>query len=140
MFILNNEETEKIDDFLNKKGFQISKVKEKDITKIKDCGSVEWEYKVKVDGLDGLQTIEKHCSEGKKITTYSSYNSQNYQKIKNEIIELGYKKIGENYKGERLNVYYRKGNYVIIFFKSVYDKPQFGIKKNSYQIMLSFII
>ena len=113
MFILNNEETEKIDDYLNIKGFQISELKEKDYTKIKDCGSIEWEYKKKGDGLDKIHTIIKNCSNGNKVTIYSSFNSRNYQIIKDEVIKLGYKKTGENYKSEMLNTFYEKGKYNI---------------------------
>ena len=41
-FILNNEETEKIDDFLSNKGFEIGEVSNSN-----GCGSFTWGYKNK---------------------------------------------------------------------------------------------
>jgi len=115
IFIMNNEETEKIDDLLNMKGFMIGEVKE--ISETNECVSFDWNYENKENKKNNIHVMKKLCYNNNKIVTYSSTNSKNYLLIKSEIIKLGYKKNGENYNGGMLNTFYKKGKYSIHFGK-----------------------
>jgi hypothetical protein len=122
IFIMNNEETEKIDDILNKKGFMIGEV-----TNSNDCGSFDWNYKNTEQKLNNVHVVKKLCDEhNNKVVVYSSTNQNNYEIIRKEVLKYGYKKIGENTYGDMLNFGYQKGKYRFQFSKkkvgSINDK------------------
>ncbi len=118
LFIMNNEETEKIDDVLNKKGFKLGEVSNSN-----DCGSFDWNYKNTERKLSNVQMIKKLCDEqNNKVVLYTSTNSSNYEIIRKEVIKLGYKKIGENTYGDMLNIGYQKGKYRFQFSKKMYKE------------------
>ena len=80
LFIINNEETEKIDDFLSKKGFEIGEVSNSN-----DCGSFDWNYKNTERKLSNVQMIKKLCDEqNNKVVLYTSTNSTNYEIIRKD--------------------------------------------------------
>ena len=54
IFIMNNVETEKIDDMLNKKGFVIGEVNNSN-----DCSSFDWNYKNIEQKLDNVHVVKK---------------------------------------------------------------------------------
>lgn len=126
LFIMNNEETEKIDDFLSKKGFELGEVSNSN-----DCPSFTWEYKNKETKLSKVQQIQKLCDENNnRKVTYGSSNSINYDILRKEIINLGYKKLGENTHGDMLNFGFEKGKYRIILSK----KKVNGYEENNNKI------
>jgi hypothetical protein len=127
LFIMNNEETEKIDDVLNKKGFMLGEVSNSN-----DCGSFDWNYKNTERKLSNVQMIKKLCDEqNNKVVLYTSTNSSNYEIIRKEVIKLGYKKIGENTYGDMLNIGYQKGKYRFQFSKKMYKE----IEENNQKII-----
>jgi hypothetical protein len=131
-FILNNEETEKIDDFLSNKGFEIGEVSNSN-----GCGSFTWGYKNKEMKLSQVQQLVKLCDENNNIkVSYGSSNPTNYEIVRKEIIKMGYKKLGENTHGDMLNFGYEKGKYRIVFSK----KMSSGNIENSNKKMLYIII
>jgi hypothetical protein len=124
---MNNEETEKIDDFLSKKGFEIGEVSNSN-----DCGSFDWNYKNTERKLSNVQMIKKLCDEqNNKVVLYTSTNSTNYEIIRKEVIKMGYKKIGENTYGDMLNIGYQKGKYRFQFSKKMYKE----IEENNQKII-----
>lgn len=130
LFIMNNEETEKIDDFLSKKGFELGEVSNSN-----DCPSFTWEYKNKETKLSKVQQIQKICDDNNKKVTYGSSNSINYEILRKEIIKLGYKKLGENTHGDMLNFGFEKGKYRIILSKKKMD----GYEENSNKIFFYIV-
>ena len=127
LFIMNNKETEKIDDVLNKKGFMLGEVSNSN-----DCGSFDWNYKNTERKLSNVQMIKKLCDEqNNKVVLYTSTNSSNYEIIRKEVINLGYKKIGENTYGDMLNIGYQKGKYRFQFSKKMYKE----IEENNQKII-----
>jgi len=127
LFIMNNEETEKIDDVLNKKGFMLGEVSNSN-----DCGSFDWNYKNTERKLSNVQMIKKLCDEqNNKVVLYTSTNSSNYEIIRKEVIKMGYKKIGENTYGDMLNIGYQKGKYRFQFSKKMYKE----IEENNQKII-----
>lgn len=127
LFIMNNEETEKIDDVLNKKGFMLGEVSNSN-----DCGSFDWNYKNTERKLSNVQMIKKLCDEqNNKVVLYTSTNSTNYEIIRKEVIKMGYKKIGENTYGDMLNIGYQKGKYRFQFSKKMYKE----IEENNQKII-----
>lgn len=114
LFIMNNEETEKIDDFLSKKGFEIGEV-----INSTDCPSFSWEYKNTETKLSKVQYIKKQCNDdfNNRNVIYGSSNSYNYETIRKEILLMGYKKLGENTHGDMLNIGFEKGKYRVVFSK-----------------------
>lgn len=133
IFIMNNEETEKIDDILNNKGFMIGEV-----TNSNDCGSFDWNYRNTERKLSNVQIIKKLCDEqNNKVVLYTSSNSNNYEIIRKEVIRLGYKKIGENTYGDMLNIGYQKGKYRFQFSKKMYKEfEEKNLKIIDYTIIL----
>jgi hypothetical protein len=124
---MNNEETEKIDDVLNKKGFTIGEVSNSN-----GCGSFDWNYKNIERKLSNVQMIKKLCDEqNNKVVLYTLTNSTNYEIIRKEVIKLGYKKIGENTYGDMLNIGYQKGKYRFQFSKKMYKE----IEENNQKII-----
>lgn len=118
LFIMNNKETEKIDDFLSKKGFEIGEVSNSN-----GCGLFTWGYKNNELKLSQVQQIVKLCDENNNINvSYGSSNPTNYEIVRKEIIKIGYKKLGENTYGDMLNFGYEKGKYRIIFSKKKSEK------------------
>lgn len=127
LFIMNNEETEKIDDMLNTKGFKIGEV-----SNLNNCGSFDWNYRNIERKLSNVQMIKKLCDEqNNKVVLYTSTNPTNYEIIRKEIIKLGYKKIGENTYGDMLNIGYQKGKYRFQFSKKMYKE----IEENNQKII-----
>ena len=133
IFIMNNVETEKIDDMLNKKGFVIGEV-----TNSNDCGSFDWNYKNTERKLTNVQVIKKLCDEqNNKVVLYTSTNSNNYEIIRKQVLKLGYKKLGENTYGDMLNIGYQKGKYRFQFSKKMYKKfEENNLKIIDYTIIL----
>jgi hypothetical protein len=118
LFIINSEETEKIDDFLSKKGFEIGEVSNSN-----GCGSFTWGYKNNELKLSQVQQIVKLCDENNNINvSYGSSNPTNYEIVRKEIIKMGYKKLGENTHANMLNFGYEKGKYRIVFSKKKGEK------------------
>jgi hypothetical protein len=129
LFIINNEETEKIDDFLSKKGFEIE-----DVSNSNGCDSFIWGYKNNELKLSQVHQILKLCDENNNINvSYGSSNPTNYEIVRKEIIKLGYKKLGENTHGNMLNFGYEKGKYRIVFSKK---KSEESDKTILYNIMI----
>lgn len=127
LFIMNNEETEKIDDILNKKGFMIG-----DVSNSNNCGSFDWNYKNIERKLSNVQMIKKLCDEqNNKVVLYTSTNPTNYEIIRKEVVKLGYKKIGENTYGDMLNIGYQQGKYRFQFSKKMYKE----IEENNQKII-----
>ena len=113
IFIMNNVETEKIDDMLNKKGFVIGEVNNSN-----DCSSFDWNYKNIEQKLDNVHVVKKLCDEhNNKVVVYISTNLNNYEIIRKEVVKYGYKKNGENAYGDMLNFEYQKGKYRFQFSK-----------------------
>ncbi len=118
LFIMNSNEIEKIDNLLVNKGFNIGKVGNSN-----DCDSFEWNYKNTEQRLNNVHMVQKMCDEyNNLVVVYSTTNPKNYQIIKNEILRLKYKKIGENTYGNMLNVGYQKGKYRFQFSKKDVEK------------------
>jgi hypothetical protein len=105
VFVMNDIEIENIDTYLSYKGFKIGEIDNEG----EFCKKFEWNYENKELVISKIQRIQKTCDSNYKIVTYSSTNSKNYLQIKNELIQLGYKKNGENYNGGMLNSFYQKG-------------------------------
>lgn len=105
LFVMNNIEIENIDTYLSNKRFKIGEIDNEQ----EYCKNFEWNYENKELLVSKIQRIQKTCDSNYKIVTYSSTNSKNYLQIKNELIQLGYKKTGENYYGGMLNSFYQKG-------------------------------
>jgi len=132
LFIMNNEETEKIDDFLSKKGFEIGEVSNSN-----DCPSFTWEYKNIETKLSKVQHIKKLCDDdfNNRKVTYGSSNSFNYETIRKEILKIGYKKLGENTHGDMLNIGFEKGKYRVIFSKKKLSR----IGENNKEIIIYIV-
>lgn len=107
LFVMNNIEIENIDNLLSNKGFKIGEIDNEQ----EYCKKFEWNYENREKLISKIQTIQKTCDSNYNIVIYSSTNSKNYLQIKNELLQLGYKKDGENYNGGMLNSFYQKGKY-----------------------------
>jgi len=127
LYTINNSDFEKIDSFLEKKGFIITNIKNEIGYK-----KIDWGKENIRENIENFHKISKINIDDTTTIVFLTTNPKLFQQIKNETTINKWIKLKESFEDESLSVVYKKGTIISEFrkygkTKEMYDTPYFVV-------------
>lgn len=127
LYTINNNDFEKIDGFLEKKGFTITNIKNETGYK-----KIDWGKENIKENIENFHKISKLHFGDTTTVIFLTTNPKLFQQIKTETTINKWIKLKESFEDESLSVLYKKGTIISEFrkygkTKEMYDTPYFVV-------------